>query len=1068
MGLLVGRAGRAQDPEPANPLEKAFEEADEAVRKNPESAAPYVARAKAWVELGSPEHALADLDQAVSVEPESEFPYLVRGSFLMEQGNLDRAIEDFSKACELAPTKPETWACRGKARSDNGRHRLALKDLNEALRLKPDDIGFLRNRARVQSACNEPELAIADLDEALRLEPDNAELLCARGNYRNEAGDTEGAIRDIDEAIRIDPQEVRYYANRALIWTKKKDFDRAQAACDLALRQFPESSCAFYSRSYLRYRMGQLDEALADVETAMRAAPKDVECYGLRAGILAAQKRYEEALNDLTLGLAINPRHIESLCYRAYVRSKYKQIELATEDLDEAVRVGPENSHAFEMRGRFRLDRSDRAEALEDFEQGLQWHPRSCSLLLLRVTVRIASNDIRGAQADLAKLEQLHPNEGRVYLARAQLKQRLRQYAAVMDELDLAVRLAPDDFDVRKARADEFLRQQRYIEAAGEYDVLLKVSDDKDAVLQQRASIYLLAGEYDQALRDVEALRQRQVTVDILILQAKILQFQGNLKMLHADLNRAIELVSAAQLNLKARQLRNTELDKSLPQGLKNAFSNSDDVDSPTEESPEIPADTLSGDDDAWESFVPNLHLVYTEKLAELHAWRGCLWESAGDYDQAINDLNRAIHLDMDSHLAWERRTWIEVTSGDASRRTKELNTTAIAVFQNAKPNVFPYAQRIKAAAYANSGDFEQAVVCQRSILEQATDAGVPQPILAQLQAELHLYESGQPYREQMAAAESINIRLVLGSKLGQEHAARFQYAASAEKPTAEPELTTKSYIVADLVAGPARLLRVTVAEDGDVEVADPAAADTKDALAALRETTMETELKSLQRLIESTVEPDSWEWSDGLGTIAVDVSERTLQIHQTDEVHAEIEQFLTTLRHKHSLRAVLKLRVATFRDVTLQPALALEEEPRDALFGIVRLTSDQVRRFHELVDASDQAAGMKELQIHLAHGQTAATRLRRRLLDRTTEELRELKVTWSVAAEIFSLKIFVPQARVLELSPGESLLVDLTDAQQSPGMKNKSKATTPSAERILLLISPQIVSEEASEPGAP
>jgi tetratricopeptide (TPR) repeat protein len=130
------------------------------------------------------------------------------------------------------------------------------------------------------------------------------------------------------------------------------------------------------------------------------------------------------------------------------------------------------------------------------------------------------------------------------------------------------------------------------------------------------------------------------------------------------------------------------------------------------------------------------------------HFNRGLLQQKWGDYENALKDYNEALRLDPESAGALACRARIRATCPDASLRDGKLAVTeATRACTQSHWGVEAWIDTL-AAAYAETGDFAQAVKWQQQAIDMlgVSKSGLYNP--EESQARLELYQAGQPYRE--------------------------------------------------------------------------------------------------------------------------------------------------------------------------------------------------------------------------------------------------------------------------------------------------------------------------------
>ncbi len=129
---------------------------------------------------------------------------------------------------------------------------------------------------------------------------------------------------------------------------------------------------------------------------------------------------------------------------------------------------------------------------------------------------------------------------------------------------------------------------------------------------------------------------------------------------------------------------------------------------------------------------------------ASQYTHRGFKYTQRGEYYAAISHYTRAIELDPDYHLAYNNLAWVLATCSQQrfrdGKKAVELAKRACELSQWKEPHVIA----TLAAAYAEAGDFDEAIKWENKALE-FPDFAVRYK--KRSQKRLQLYKERKPYR---------------------------------------------------------------------------------------------------------------------------------------------------------------------------------------------------------------------------------------------------------------------------------------------------------------------------------
>ena len=138
---------------------------------------------------------------------------------------------------------------------------------------------------------------------------------------------------------------------------------------------------------------------------------------------------------------------------------------------------------------------------------------------------------------------------------------------------------------------------------------------------------------------------------------------------------------------------------------------------------------------------------VYIAILLSLFLlFRGHAREAKAEYRQALSDYGEAVRIHPQYAASWGARAWLEATCPDAKYRDGKK-----AVEDATKGSQLSDGKDVRiletlAAAYAEAGDFPNAVMWQEKAMELA-----PEKLRPSVRFRLDLYNSHRPYHQKAA-----------------------------------------------------------------------------------------------------------------------------------------------------------------------------------------------------------------------------------------------------------------------------------------------------------------------------
>ena len=221
----------------------------------------------------------------------------------------------------------------------------------------------------------------------------------------------------------------------------------------------------------------------------------------------------------------------------------------------------------------------------------------------------------------------------------------------------------------------------------------------------------------------------------------------GQMERALAELNRAIELkpdFAEAFLNRGAAYLKLGDLDRALAD-----FNHVIELD-PGNGAAYYNRAKIYANRSKWKSALQDLSGAIERGVndAERYYQRAGVYKQLGEYSAAKRDYDEILRIDPQHLLARNARAWLLCTCPDAQVRRKKQALAEASQICELTHGKSPEALETLAAAYAEGGDFEQAVKWEtQAIRLKRRDARFTRDA----QPRLEQYRAGKPYRDETA-----------------------------------------------------------------------------------------------------------------------------------------------------------------------------------------------------------------------------------------------------------------------------------------------------------------------------
>lgn len=449
---------------------------------------------------------------------------------------------------------------------------------------------------------------------------------------------------------------------------------------------------------------GEHQKALDRWSLILQLDRKNGEAWLQRAALYQTLGKWPEALADYTAYLRLPPWR-PGLKERLAI--KLGQDLFSTEE-DQTERWFVLCRRAF-VYGKLR--QFDKAEL--DLNEAVRLQPKSAIAQISRAQIYQMKGDAEATLQALNEAVKVGPQDAAGYTYRGAYFFSRGKLSEAMADLDKAVQLEPFNTQALLHRGLAYSLQGQMEKALDDLDQAVKASPEEPDAHGYRGAVLLQAGKYDEAFDELNTALALRPNEPKALAQRGLAQTQrGNVGLALADFDEAIRL-NPTEPHLYAWRggalTETNQLDKAL-----------EDLNHAIEMNPREPS---------------------------FYRLRGRTYTKQHKYQEALADLEHSRQLNPGNLETCNSLAWLRATCPDfALRNGEEAVKLATQACESTRFGLRAALDTL-AAAYAEAGDFDQAVRYEKQALGSA---GIPEKKRAEMQRRLELYEQKKPFREEL------------------------------------------------------------------------------------------------------------------------------------------------------------------------------------------------------------------------------------------------------------------------------------------------------------------------------
>jgi tetratricopeptide (TPR) repeat protein len=302
---------------------------------------------------------------------------------------------------------------------------LAIQYFNQVIAARPDLAQPFFQRAVAKFMLDDFVGAEEDATASLERNPFLMAAYQLRGAARQNLGMFALAAADYKRSLEFFPEDRITLINMALVNIEMEYFDAAEQFLEFLIRRYPEYTSAFVVRSQMFLEQNDTIRAMADLNRAIEIDPFASQSFSMRGLLHFQQRDFDNALVDLNEAIRLDPHFEGNFINRGLVHYHLNNLREAMADYDRVIEMDERNLIARFNRGLLRAQVADNNRAIEDFNKVLELEPNNMLAHLNRAILHSEIGDISAAISDLDIVLAEHTDFFSGFFMRSQLKREL-------------------------------------------------------------------------------------------------------------------------------------------------------------------------------------------------------------------------------------------------------------------------------------------------------------------------------------------------------------------------------------------------------------------------------------------------------------------------------------------------------------------------------------------------------------------------------------------------------------------------------------------------------------------
>ncbi len=230
--------------------------------------------------------------------------------------------------------------------------------------------------------------AIEYFNIVIKFKPYLPEPYFYRGVAKHQLEDFRGAINDYNKAIEIKPYYPEAYSHRGMAFHSLKEYKKAIEDYNRALELNPDNEAVYNNRGLAKIALKDVEGAVADYNKALKVNPKSTTALMNRSNAKIIKGDMRGAINDLNKIIMIRPHFAGAYLNRGLARFEMNNYAAALRDYDLCIKFAPKNALAYNNRGIVKHKLGDFEGAIMDYDMAISLDPKQANAYFNRAMAK--------------------------------------------------------------------------------------------------------------------------------------------------------------------------------------------------------------------------------------------------------------------------------------------------------------------------------------------------------------------------------------------------------------------------------------------------------------------------------------------------------------------------------------------------------------------------------------------------------------------------------------------------------------------------------------------------------